>query len=342
MNKITWESTGPAICGVFVPVSNAVTRIGEPYGRNQSADQAGIFDTVNYPYYRFKELSTLCADKTYLRSVRDYWREAETVMIGEMKEVLASGDAGKITDYCCAAQEQAFEDAGKLLNDVRWYVSKNSNSLKNGRNPETHEVLDELKPIAPLTVTLDALAYLASPSPYADVAKTDPFCEPVEYVLKKGIMNGVSSSEFAPYGTLSRGMIVTILYRLEGSPAVKYAGRFTDVPDGEWYSSAAEWAAENGIAEGYGDGTFGPGDPVTREQMAVLLYRYLADFKGNAAGEGADLGSFDDASDVSDWASAAVKWAFGSGSLGERSSGTLAPKADAFRWEAAAALYAVR
>ena len=140
MSCVTWESAGPAIYGVFVPVSNAVTRISEPYGRNQSADQATVFDTELYPYYKFKELTTLCAERSYMRSVRDYWHEAESVMIETMSEIMSSlPEAGTaaarvLTDYCCAAQEQAFEDVGVLLNDVKWYVSKNSNSMKNGRN----------------------------------------------------------------------------------------------------------------------------------------------------------------------------------------------------------------
>lgn len=126
---------------------------------------------MNYPYYRFKELTTLGVEhnsyKIYGEPVRNYWHEAESGMIQGMQEVLKhasemSGDgesAQYITDYCNAMQEQAFSDAGELLNDVEWYMSKNSNTLKNGRNPETHEVLDELKPIDPLAVDLDPSVY---------------------------------------------------------------------------------------------------------------------------------------------------------------------------------------
>lgn len=171
MSCVTWESTGPALYGVFVPVSNAATSISAPYARSQTADEAGIFDTQLYPYYRFKELNTLGVEKNaykiYGQPVRAYWHQAETLMTGSMQTVLATaaslGDstAAKqyITDYCNSVQEQAFNDAGQLLNDVRWYMSKNSNTMKNGRNPETHEVIDELKQVDPLTVTLDASAY---------------------------------------------------------------------------------------------------------------------------------------------------------------------------------------
>ncbi len=171
MSCVTWESTGPALYGVFVPISNAATSISAPYARSQTADEAGVFDTQLYPYYRFKELNTLCVEKSaykiYGAPVRAYWHRAETLMTASMQTVLKNasslGDtkAAKqyITDYCNSAQEKAFDDAGQLLNNVRWYMSQNSNTMKNGRNPETHEVIDEIKEIDPLTVSLDSSAY---------------------------------------------------------------------------------------------------------------------------------------------------------------------------------------
>ena len=294
LSCVTRESSGPAIYGVFVPVSNAVTRISEAYGRNHSADQAGVFDTNLYPYYRFKELSTLCADKAYLAPVRAYRREAEQRMTDSMAKIMSSlphdkTEAGRIlTDSCCAMQEKAFEDAGKLLNDVRWYVSRNSNSLKNGRNPETHEVLDELKPIAPLSVTPDPSAYTVLP--FEDVIAGDPLFETVRFVYENGLMNGVSANRFDLGGTLTRAMTPTILYRMEGEPAEAFAGSFADVPEGAWYADAVEWGAANGILAGYGDGTFGPSDPVTGEQLAVILYRAAAlrGDEANAPSSGAE------------------------------------------------------
>ena len=171
MACLTWECTGPAVYGVFVPVSNAALSVSEAYGRNQPAEAAMEFDTALYPYYRIKELNTLCVEKNscpiYGVPVRAYWHEAEAAMREGMSEVLKTAAAMTdreaaaryITDYCNAVQEQAFEDAGKLLNDVRWYMSKNSNTMKNGRNPETHEVMDELKPIDPLVIRLDPAVY---------------------------------------------------------------------------------------------------------------------------------------------------------------------------------------
>ena len=175
MSCVTWESTGPALYGVFVPVSNAVRSISEPYSRNQGAAQAGIFDTVQYPYYRFKELTTFCVEKNaykiYGEPVRAYWHEAETGMIRGMREFLylasqtdfAETGYQIVTDYCNKMQEQAFADAGTLLNEVRWYMSKNSNTMKNGRNPETHDVIDELKPVEPLKISIDGSVYQTLP-----------------------------------------------------------------------------------------------------------------------------------------------------------------------------------
>lgn len=171
---LTWESSGPAVYGVFVPVSNGATSISDPYSLNQSAQQVGVFDTNTYPYYRFKALNTLCIDSTkykvYGQPVRQYFHEAEVNMVSTMAQVLEnastlnSEEAKKyITNYCNSVQEYAFEDAGQLLNDVMWYMSKNSNTMKNGRNPETGEAYDSEKVIDPLTVGLDASKYSVIP-----------------------------------------------------------------------------------------------------------------------------------------------------------------------------------
>ena len=171
---ITWESTGPAVYGVFVPISNGATSISLPYSLNQSEDQIGVFDTNNYPYYRFKELNTLGIDssayKVYGLPVREYWHSAELNMASTLSDVLSKAtnmdDASAkeyITNYCNLVQQQAFDDAGTLLNDVVWYMSQNSNTMKNGRNPETGEANDEVKELTPLKVRLDASKYNTIP-----------------------------------------------------------------------------------------------------------------------------------------------------------------------------------
>ncbi len=114
--------------------------------------------------------------------------------------------------------------------------------------------------------------------PFADVDPASELGELVRYVYENGIMNGVSDTLFDPYGTLTGGMVVTILYRMEGEPETAYGGTFMDVPADEWFTDGVEWAASKGSVNGCGNGKLGPTDEVTREQLAAILYRY-AGFK---------------------------------------------------------------
>ena len=144
--------------------------VSEPYGRNQSTKEQGKFDTEQYPYYRFKELTTLCDGKKnreiYGDPVRAYWHEAETAMIKGTKEVLekAAGldhdsAASYITEYCNGLQDQAFADSGEILDDLRWYKSENSCSIKYDYDYETFELDDKLKVVDPLEIRLDPSSY---------------------------------------------------------------------------------------------------------------------------------------------------------------------------------------
>ena len=143
--------------------------------------------------------------------------------------------------------------------------------------------------------------------------------------------------EFAPNVTTSRAMIVSILHRLEGEPAASGKASFDDVVAGSWYADAVAWAEEHNIVEGYGNGKFGPNDLITREQFAAILYRY-ANFKGYNTSKSADLSGYADASAISDWALAAMKWANAEKLITGRTATTLVPKGEATRAEAAAIL----
>ena len=132
-------------------------------------------------------------------------------------------------------------------------------------------------------------------------------------------------------------MIVTVLYRLEGEPAVEFKGVFSDVPSGKWYSDGVEWAAAKGIVLGYGDGTYGQADNLTRQQLAVILYRYAA-FRGYAI-ETAEM-TATDADKIADWALEAMAWAAVNGILTADADGALRPTEDATRAEIAAAIRA--
>lgn len=169
--------------------------------------------------------------------------------------------------------------------------------------------------------------------PFTDVAAGSWYYDAVRFVYGKGMMNGTSPTAFSPNATTSRGMIVTILYRLEGEPAAGTAS-FTDVPAGQWYSKAVAWAAQNGIVDGYGSGAFGPNDNITREQMAAILYRY-ASYKGYSVTASSSTSSYSDASQISSYAQTAMSWANATGLITGTSSTTLAPKGNATRAQAA-------
>ena len=153
-------------------------------------------------------------------------------------------------------------------------------------------------------------------------------------------MQGVSADLFASGATTTRGMIVTILYRMEGEPAVSGTASFKDVADGMYYSKAVAWAAANGIVKGYSDGTFQPDQTIIREQMAAILYRY-AQYKGYdvSVGENTNILSYTDVSQVSEYAIPAFQWAVGAGIINGTSASTLSPKGSATRGQVAAILH---
>lgn len=171
--------------------------------------------------------------------------------------------------------------------------------------------------------------------PFVDVDEDDWFYGDVEYVYGNGLMNGVDDTHFAPDDTLTRGMIVTILYRMEGEPAVHTFGTFDDVDVyDDWFGEAVEWAAKNGIVKGYDNGNFGPYDAITREQLAAILFRY-AGFKGYDVSARADLSKFTDADSVSAYAVEAMQWAVAEGLI-NGANGALMPQASATRAQVAA------
>ena len=163
------------------------------------------------------------------------------------------------------------------------------------------------------------------------------YYDSVAYVYEQGLMGGTGEGRFSPDLTTSRAMIVTILYRLEGSPAVSGGASFADVTAGQWYSDGVAWASANGIVTGYSNGSFGPDDTITREQMAAILYRY-ARYKGYDLSAQAALDGYADAAQVSAYAADAMKWAVGSGLITGTSGTTLSPAGSATRAQAAVIL----
>lgn len=176
--------------------------------------------------------------------------------------------------------------------------------------------------------------------PFNDVPEGYWAYDAIQYVYGEGLMAGTGETTFSPSGTTTRGQIVTILWRLAGSPQVNYLMDFSDVDPAAWYGEAVRWASSLRIASGYGDGRFGPNDPITREQMAVMLHRY-AQHQGCdvSIGEDTNILSYADAFTVSEYAVSALQWACGAGIISGTGDGsTLTPQGEATRAQAAVML----
>ena len=198
-------------------------------------------------------------------------------------------------------------------------------TLKNGKY--TFEM-----PGSAVTITATFIEGAETGLPFADVAASDWFFDAVYYAFENDIMNGVSDTLFAPSSATTRGMVATILYRLEGEPKAG-SSDFKDVSEGMYYTDAISWAAENGIVAGYEDGTYRPNNNITREQVATILYRF-ASYKGYDVTKASALTSFSDADSVSEYAVAAMKWSV-SAELIDGIDDTLQPNGKATRAQVA-------
>ena len=173
--------------------------------------------------------------------------------------------------------------------------------------------------------------------PFTDVSTSDWFYSDVMFVYENGLFSGTDSRSFSPNASMTRAMLVTVLYRLEGEPAGTGSSSFSDVSSGSYYEKAVAWAAANGIVTGTDSTSFSPDAKVTREQLAAILYRY-AQYKKLDTDAGAKLDSFSDAGNVSGYASEALSWAVSEGLI-NGASGRLMPKGDATRAQVAAILH---
>ena len=175
---------------------------------------------------------------------------------------------------------------------------------------------------------------------FTDLKKDTWYQDGVQYVLESRLMDGVGDGKFAPNAETSRAMVATILWRLAGSPQAGASGAFTDVASGTWYSDAAAWAAENGIANGNG-GAFDPNGAITREQLACMLYRYAQSQGKGFSGEWMMQLSYADSEKVSSWAYEAMCWCTTNGILNGKDGNRLDPAGQASRAEAATMLLRV-
>ena len=175
--------------------------------------------------------------------------------------------------------------------------------------------------------------------PFKDVNEQDWYYNSVKYCYEKGIIKGATETEFRPSAKFSRGMLVTILWRMEGEPKVTNAKEFADVTSGKYYYNAIKWATSKGIVNGYSNGKFGPEDNITREQLAVMLRNY-AKYKGKNVSQTADISKYKDSGKTSGYAKTSVQWAIAKGIISGKDNGTrIDPQGTASRAEAASMIY---
>ena len=188
-----------------------------------------------------------------------------------------------------------------------------------------------------LAAIMIILAVPAYASAFSDVEADRWSADDVAYVVEKGYMNGTGNGNFSPEGTMTRAMIVTVLWRREGSPKVRFTPEFKDVPENEYYATAVIWAKVNGIVNGTSDTEFSPDANVTREQLAAMFMRYTS-FLHYAVTARADLKGYSDAGKISPYAADAVAWAVKTGLVTGTSATTLSPGGNASREQFAAIL----
>lgn len=174
-------------------------------------------------------------------------------------------------------------------------------------------------------------------APYTDVNEGDWYAEYAAYMISSGMMSGTDANSFSPNAPLTRGMLVTILHRAAGQPASAPAA-FGDVASGSWYANGVAWASSSGLVNGYGDGTFNPNGNISRQELAVILWRYAQTLGVSVAANGAAISGFNDIGEVASWAAEAMSWACQMGIITGRDSTHLAPNGGASRAETAAML----
>ena len=222
-------------------------------------------------------------------------------------------------------------DAGYELDELTVTDAKNKDLKVTKRSETTYTFhMADSKVTVEASFTKDGTVQKPD-TRFDDVAKSAWYYKAVEYVAENGIMSGVSAREFAPNAGFSRAMLAQTLYAMSGKPTVKVEGTFADVAANAWYADAVNWAAEKGYVSGVGDGKFAPDASITREQMALILYRYA----GSPDASGMVLREFADGESVSAYAVDAIRWAVHEGLISGMENNTLAPQGTATRAQVA-------
>ena len=256
-------------------------------------------------------IRNMTATKAILDSFISVWEKASSKNYTEesfkaLTDALAaakaiSADSNATQTAIALALQELRIASGSLV----WVIAESADPV---------EPIDPIDPIDPTRPAIPSYIPAASDSkfPFKDVSRSDAFYDAVKYLYENDIMNGASKTEFSPNAELTRGMVVTILYRMEGEPLTAGAKTFSDVKAGLYYSKAVDWAAEKNIVNGFSDGTFKPEQLVTREQLATIISRYAVS-KGIAVYDAANALASTDV--VSAWARSNVAWAAAEGIL---------------------------
>lgn len=286
--------------------------------------------TNNFPLYRYTQdnpRETLVSNSGGSSSgggssITKYTVTVDKASNGTVKADKASAaEDSKVT--LTATPDQGYELSAITVKDNKGNAIKVTES--NGKYTFT-------MPDSDVTVTAKFAA--VEDTPFTDVKLSDWFYDAVVYAYSNKLFSGISASQFCPDVTMTRGMLATVLYSLEGSPAVSGTSAYSDVAEGAWYYNAVLWASGKGIVSGYDNGKFGPDDIVTREQMALILNQYAA-MKGYDVSASGSLNAFTDKAEVSSWAEKAVQWAVGEKLLSGKGNGILDSKSGATRAEVA-------
>ncbi len=221
-----------------------------------------------------------------------------------------------------------------LLQNHRYLVGENTNAAVTVRSGEA-----ALGVQGSYTLTPGKSRH----TPFYDVSQTDWFYTPVSYAYEKGLFSGMDANHFVPGSPMNRAMLMSVLYRLAGSPALSGGPEFADVASNSWYAQAVRWGAAQGITSGTGNNRFNPDGQVTREQAVAMMYNYAMQYMRLSAGAGADLSRYADLNRLSGWARPAMAWAVEEGIISGVTSGsalTLDPQRNATRAEMATMLRA--
>ena len=230
-------------------------------------------------------------------------------------------------------------DAGYEVDEII-VLDQNGNAIAITQNPDGTCTFTQPSGKVTIQVTYRPVQEPEWENPFHDVDEDAWYAGAVQYVQENGLMAGTGPAAFAPHAAASRSMVVTILYRLAGSPDISNENLgypYADVDADSWYGAAVYWARLTGIAGGYGDGTFGPDDPITREQLALMLYRFAQE-QGYDVTASADLSGYTDAGEISSYAVYALGWAAAEGIVNGTGGHTLAPQGGADRAQTAAML----